>query len=439
MQNIPHNSDLEESLLGSIMTEPAALNLILPILKTHHFYEDKHSIIYQAIQNLCKVGITADMLTVVTEVKKMGRLEYIGGPYFISSLVTRVVSTANVEVHARHIQESYFKRQAYKIANEVISKVLEPTSDCFDLLNQFQTSIQGITEGLTNKSFRTIGEYKNVVLDNCYDVLQGKISASVPVRIDGLQLLTNGWKKGNLIILAARPGMGKTAVALDYAEYPASLGIPTAIFSLEMTGAELAGRVMSQRSGVDGMRINNHTVNRDEYKFLVNQTDLDTIPLYIDETPGQNILQLRAKAMQLKREKNIQLIVVDYLQLMDGIDSRDNREQEVSKISRGLKKLAKELEIPIIALAQLNRELERRPDKKPQLSDLRDSGAIEQDADMVIFLLRPEYYGIENYNLAGENLSTRGLLVKIIAKNRGGITGEIKCRWNGSSTSITNY
>jgi replicative DNA helicase len=277
-------------------------------------------------------------------------------------------------------------------------------------------------------------------LIDCFKSLNEDKPSGIPISIHNLQKQTNGWKNGNLIILAARPAMGKTAVALDYAYYPAKNNIPIAFFSLEMTGKELAGRLMSKESGINSQKINNNLI--DTYELTKLRSDCLTfkdLPLYIDDTPALSITRLRSKALRMKREFNIKMIIIDYLQLMDGSDSKDSREQEISKISRGLKKLAKELDLPIIALSQLSRQVELRPSKKPQLSDLRDSGAIEQDADMVIFLLRPEYYEMKSYLYGNEEIDTQGLMVHIVAKFRGGITGEIKNKWIAETTSIDNF
>ena len=356
------------------------------------------------------------------------------------TLTNDVSTAANIETHAAIIVEKYLLRETIRLGTEMIRKAYENETDCFDLIDWSGTEINNMLNVIESKQAKKLDELSNQVLDDCFKALTEGLPTGVPISIHNLQKQTNGWRKGNLIILAARPAMGKTAVALDYCYHPAKLGHSIGLFSLEMTGKELAGRLMSKESGISSQKINNNIVDTYELTALRNDCKVfKDLKLYIDDTPALSIQRLRSKALRMKREFGIEMLVIDYLQLMDGADSKDNREQEISKISRGLKKLAKELDIPIIALSQLSRQVELRPSKKPQLSDLRDSGAIEQDADMVIFLFRPEYYEIERYLYGNEEIDTKGLMIHILAKFRGGVTGEIRNRWIGETTSIMDW
>lgn len=438
----PQNIELEKFILGSIIYKPECYDLVSSLLRPEHFYNENHGIIYKAISSLVTQAKPIDYLTLASELKKAGELEIVGGGYYLMTLTNEVSTVANVETHAAIVVEKFLLRETIRLGTQMIKMAYEDSTDCFELIDWSGTEINNILNVLESKKAKRIDELANEVLTDCFDSLTNEKPNGVPISIRALQNQTNGWRKSNLIILAARPAMGKTAVALDYAYYPAKQGTPVGFFSLEMTGKELAGRLMSKESGISSQKINQNATNT--YELTALRKDCLTfkdVPMYIDDTPALSIQRLRSKAMRMKREFGIQLIVIDYLQLMDGADSKDNREQEISKISRGLKKLSKELDVPIIALSQLSRQVENRPgaSKKPQLSDLRDSGAIEQDADMIIFLLRPEYYGLETYDYDGQEIPTDQLLLFIIAKFRGGQTGELKVRWIGETTSIQNW
>lgn len=436
----PQATEIEAFLLGSIIKNQISYDLVSALLRPEHFYKEEHSLIYKSCVELITENTPIDYLTVCQQLKKNNQLEFVGGGYFVVSLTNEISTTANIETHAAIIVEKYLLRETIRLGSEMIKKAYEDSTDCFDLIDWSGTEINNMLNVIESKQAKKLEQLSNEVLDDCFKALTEDKPTGVPISIHNLQKQTNGWRKGNLVILAARPAMGKTAVALDYAYYPAKKGIPVGFFSLEMTGKELAGRLMSKESYISSQKINNNLVNTDELTAL--RKDCLTfkgLPLYIDDTPALSIQRLRSKALRMKREFGIEMLIIDYLQLMDGISSKDNREQEISKISRGLKKLAKELDIPIIALSQLSRQVEMRADKKPQLSDLRDSGAIEQDADMVVFLLRPEYYGIEQYLYGDNPIDTKGLMIHIIAKFRGGVTGEVRNRWIGETTSISDW
>jgi replicative DNA helicase len=436
----PQSVDTEKHLIGSIILYQESYDLVSALLRPEHFYNEQHGMIYKACQNLIINAKPIDYLTIATELKRVGEYELVGGGYYIMSLTNDVSTAANIETHAAIIVEKYLLRETIRLGTQMIQKAYEDSTDCFDLIDWSGTEINNMLNVIEIKQAKKIEQLSSEVLEDCFKSLSEDKPTGVPISLHALQKQTNGWRKGNLIILAARPAMGKTAVALDYAYHPAKNGTPVGFFSLEMTGKELAGRLMSKESGISSQKINNNLV--DTYELTALRKDCLTfkdLPLYIDDTPALSIQRLRSKALRMKREFGIQMIIIDYLQLMDGSNDKDNREQEISKISRGLKKLSKELDIPIIALSQLSRIVESRPSKKPQLSDLRDSGAIEQDADIVIFLLRPEYYEIERYLYGNEEIDTSGLMIHIIAKFRGGVTGEVRNRWIGETTSIADW
>lgn len=437
---MPQNIEIEKFVLGAIISNQENYDIVSSLLKPEHFYKDEHIAIYTACLNLVTENKPIDYITISTELKRMGQYELVGGGYYVMSLTNQTSNPANIETHSAIIVQKYLLRKTIQLAHEMTAKAYEESTDCFDLIDWSGNEINNMLNVIESKKAKTLEYLSNEVLEDCYDSLINEKPTGVPISLNLLQKQLNGWRKGNLIILAARPAMGKTAVALDYAYYPALKGIPVGFFSLEMTGKELAGRLMSKESGISSQKINNNIV--DSYELTALRKDCLTfkeLPLYIDDTPALSIQRLRSKALRMKREFGIQMLIIDYLQLMDGADSKDNREQEISKISRGLKKLSKELDIPIIALSQLSRQVEIRVTKKPQLSDLRDSGAIEQDADIVIFLMRPEYYELSSYLYGSQEIDTKDVMIHIIAKFRGGLTGEIRNRWIGETTSIADW
>jgi len=440
----PQATDLEEMVLGAALYEQDSFFTVSAILKPEHFYKEQNGVIYKAMLNLSLKGDPIDLGTVCHELKRMESLELVGGSYYVATLTNKISTSANIETHSRIVMEKAMLRDVIRISTEAIKKAYDDTSDCFDVIEWVGSSISGILNGIENNQAVMLGQIKDKVIQDCKDSLINPKESGVPIRIQKMQEHLNGWRKGNLIILAARPAMGKTAVALDYAYFPSLAKVPTAFFSMEMTKEELAGRLMSRESGISSDVINNGKADPHQITAIIRDSAvMDDIPFYIDDTPSLSLTRLRSKAFRLKQLYGIKLIIIDYLQLMEGADeSNGNREQEISKISRGLKKLARELEIPVIALSQLSRDVEKRAGltKRPQLSDLRDSGAIEQDADMVIFLHRPEYYGITSYTHGSEEMnSTTGLLIQIIAKYRGGAIADIRTKWHGSTTSISDW
>lgn len=434
--------ELEESVLGAIILDRNEYEAISDILKPEHFYESKHRYIYQSFVDLSAKKVPIELMSVVGDIKNKSLLEHCGGVYGISKLSDKAFLANTVEYKARVIFEKYLLRQIYYFAENIKAKTLLPVADCFDLSNEFKTFLDDISNKIDIKKVKPLIEHRDDIISDMRTTLEenGKTNG-VPIRLERLSNWTNGWRNGHLIVIAARPGMGKTASAIEFAEYPAMLGMPVCFFSLEMSAKELTGRIMSIHSGFSAQRINNSIIDGEhdieEIKFKTNK--LKDIPLYIDDTPYLTMHKLRIKALKMKREKDIKLIVIDYLQLMEGEGTESNREQILSKISRGLKGLAKELDIPVIALAQLNRDVAKRGgDQKPKASDIRECGAIEQDADMILFPHRPEYLKVDTYMIDGQEISSKDLIVFIIEKFRGGAIGEIPAHWNGRLMQITD-
>lgn len=430
----PQAKDLEDAVLGAIMLEKSAFDTVIEILKPECFYVDAHQRIFRAMQSLQQKNQPIDILTVVEELRMREELEVVGGPYYVTKLTNSVVSAANIETHARIILQKFIQRELIHISGEIISDSYEDSTDVFDLLDDAESKLFEITNNHLRKNFDSIDSVLVKTVQRIEDMRNREEDITgVPSGFSSLDHLTYGWQNTDLIILAARPSVGKTAFALNLARnaclHPTK---PTgvAFFSLEMSSAQLVQRILSAESEIWLEKIARGKLEDHEMKQLYAKgiSKLAKAPMYIDDTAALNIFELRAKCRRLKNKHNIGIIIIDYLQLMTGGGEKNtNREQEISKISRDLKGLAKELNVPVIALSQLSRAVESRKegDKIPQLSDLRESGAIEQDADMVMFLYRPEYYGI-TANENGE--SNKGETHVKIAKHRNGSLDTVKLR-----------
>ncbi|GMQ27415.1 replicative DNA helicase [Algoriphagus confluentis] len=439
----PQAVDLEEAVLGALMLEKDALTNVIDILKVESFYKESHKVIFQAILDLFTESQPIDMLTVTSQLRKNGALEVAGGAFYIAELTSRVASASNIEYHARIITEQAIKRDLIRISSEVQKDAFEDTTDVFELLDKMEQSLFEISEKNIRKNY---SDMRSIMRDAIAELEERKNQkdglTGVPSGFTALDRVTSGWQKSDLVIIAARPAMGKTAFVLSVLRNAAvDHTRPVAIFSLEMSAVQLVNRLISSEAELDSEKIKKGSLADHEWAQLVHKTaKLSKAPLFVDDTPALSILELRAKARKLKAQHDIQMIVIDYLQLMSG-DSKSggpggNREQEIASISRALKKIAKELSIPVIALSQLSRAVETRGgDKRPQLSDLRESGAIEQDADMVMFLYRPEYYGITQDE---DNNSTAGVGEVIIAKHRNGSLDTVKLRFIGRYTKFTD-
>ncbi|HSU28523.1 MAG TPA: replicative DNA helicase [Chitinophagaceae bacterium] len=433
----PQAKDLEEAVLGAIMLEKSAFDTIVEILKPECFYVEAHQRIYNAMKSLANKSQPIDILTVVEELRTKEELEMVGGPYYVTKLTNAVVSSANIEAHARIILQKFIQRELIRISGEIIGDAYEDSTDVFDLLDDAETKLFEITNNHLRKNFDTIDSVLVKTIKRIEDLRhKNEDVTGVPSGFSSLDRVTYGWQNTDLIILAARPAVGKTAFALNLARNAAlhaSKPTPVAMFSLEMSAGQLVQRILAAESEIWLEKIARGKLEEHEMKQLYARgiQRLSQAPLFIDDTPALNIFELRAKCRRLKNKHDIGLIIIDYLQLMSGTgeNRNSNREQEISNISRNLKALSKELNVPIIALSQLSREVEKRGardgTKMPQLSDLRESGAIEQDADLVMFLYRPEYYDITQ-NEMGEN--NKGETWVRIAKHRNGMLDNIKLR-----------
>lgn len=422
----PQAIEVEEAVLGALMLERDAYVTVADIIDTQSFYKEEHQKIFEAIKALSMNEKPVDLLMVTQELKDRHHLDAVGGPSFIAQLTRRVASAAHIEFHARIIAQKFIQRELIRVSSEIQGRAYDDTIDVDDLIDFSESALFKVAEGNIKKETVPIKPVLKEAIDlieearNREDGLHG-----VPSGFTALDRITSGWQNTDLIIIAARPSMGKTAFVLSMARNMAvDHTRPTAIFSLEMSSLQLVNRLIASETELGSHKIKNGKLEDWEWALLHNKIGrLSSSPLFIDDTPALSIFEFRAKCRRLKMQHNIQCVIVDYLQLMTaGTDSRGSREQEVSQISRSLKAIAKELNIPILALSQLNRSVESREGKRPQLSDLRESGAIEQDADIVLFIHRPEYYGITEDD-AGNSL--RGLAEIIIAKHRNGATGDV--------------
>ncbi len=431
----PQATDLEEAVLGALMLEKNAITIVADILKPESFYKENHVIIFQVIKDLFSTAQPIDILTVTAELRKRGQLEIVGGAYYITSLTNRVASAANIEYHARIIAEKFIQRELIRISTEIQREAFEDSSDAFELLDSAERKLFEISQGNIKKDYK---QMNYVIKETIRDIeaLKGKEGGltGIPSGFTKLDRITSGFQKSDLVIIAARPAMGKTALVLSMARNASlSTEVPkaVAIFSLEMSSKQLVTRMISGEAEITGEKLKKGTLAEHEWHQLNTKiARLNEAPIFIDDTPALSVFELRSKCRRLKEQHNIELIIIDYLQLMRGDDANNkngNREQEVSYISRSLKGLAKELDVPVLALAQLSRASEKRGTTAiPMLSDLRESGSIEQDADMVMFIYRPEYYGITEYE---DGTSTNGIAELHIAKHRNGEVGKVHVRF----------
>lgn len=430
----PQALDLEEAVLGALMLEKDALSAVIDILNPNVFYKDSHQKIFEAIQALFQKSSPIDILTVTAQLRQQGDLEMIGGAYYITELTNRVASAANIEYHARIISQKFIQRELIRISTEIISNAYEDTTDIFDLLDHAEKNLFEIAQNNLRRDSRKMDDIIRESLENL-EKIKDKVDGltGVPSGFTVLDRMTSGWQPSDLVIIAARPAMGKTAFVLSCARNAAvQFNKPVVFFSLEMSSVQLVNRLISGETEIEQEKIRKGNLAEWEWQQLHSKIGkLTDAPLFIDDTPALNIFEFRAKCRRLKAQYDIQMIIIDYLQLMHGkSDGKGgNREQEIGSISRALKSVAKELNVPVIALSQLSRAVENRPggSKKPMLSDLRESGSIEQDADMVLFLYRPEYYGITEE----EGRSMVGIGEVIVAKHRNGETGTVPLRFIG--------
>ena len=430
----PQALDLEDVVLGAMMIDKRGVDEVIDILHPEVFYKKEHQQIFEAIHNLFKDGLPIDLLTVSARLKKEKNLDAIGGDFYLIQLTQKVSSSAHIEFHARIIIQKYIQRSLIKISNEIIEDSYDETTDVFDLLDTAETKLYEITQGNIKKSTISAQDLVIEAKKKIEEIANKEGMSGIPSGFTKLDKLTSGWQPSDLIIIAARPGMGKTAFSLSMARNIAvGHNIPVAFFSLEMSSLQLITRLISSETSLSSEKLRTGNLEKHEWEQLnVKVKNLEKAPLFIDDTPSLSIFDLRAKARRLASQHGIKLIVVDYLQLMTAGSSKGgNREQEISTISRNLKALAKELNIPVIALSQLSRAVETRGGtKRPLLSDLRESGAIEQDADIVSFIYRPEYYKIDEWD-DDEHSPTEGEGEFIVAKHRNGGLESIRLKFVG--------
>ena len=430
----PHDIEAEQAIIGSMLTDRDAVISAIEVLKPDDFYREDNRTIYEAILNLYTRSEPIDIITVRSELESMGRLDNVGGLEYLAELPEKVPTTANAMKYIKIVEEKSSLRKLIRTANEIIELGYNPTEDVDDIMEGAEKKIFNIMQDKDQKSYSPL---KDVLvesftkLEELYNRKQH--ITGVPSGFTDLDFRTAGFHGSELILIAARPAMGKTAFALNIATNAAlRANVPVAVFSLEMSKEQLVNRILCSESMVDSNKVRTGKLEEDDWTKLASTIGpLSEAEMYIDDTPGINIMEIRAKCRKLKIEKNIGLVVIDYLQLIQGTGKRNgSREQEISEISRSLKILAKELDVPVIALSQLSRAAEQRPDHRPMLSDLRESGAIEQDADIVMFLYRDDYYNPDT--------EKKGVAEVIIAKHRGGSTGTVELLWLGSYTKFVN-
>ncbi|MEM6515442.1 MAG: replicative DNA helicase [Bacteroidota bacterium] len=438
----PQAIDLEEVVLGAMMIDKRGVDEVIDILSPDAFYKEAHKYIFEAIFKLFENSEPVDLLTVSSQLKKDAKLELVGGDFYLISLTQRVSSSAHIEFHARIILQKFIQRSLIKISNEIIEEAYDETKDVFDLLDNAEAKLYEVTQGNVKKSTETAQSLVIQAKKKIEEISNKEGLSGIPSGFNKLDKLTSGWQPSDLIIVAARPGMGKTALTLTMARNMAvNSNIPVAFFSLEMSSVQLITRLISSETGLSSEKLRTGKLEKHEWEQLnVKVKTLEKAPLFIDDTPSLSIFDLRAKARRLASQYGIKLIVIDYLQLMTagGSQKGGNREQEISTISRNLKALAKELSVPVIALSQLSRAVETRGgSKRPLLSDLRESGAIEQDADIVSFIYRPEYYKIEEWD-DDERSPTEGQGEFIVAKHRNGGLDNIRLKFIGHLGKFDN-
>ena len=430
----PHDEDAEQAVLGSMLTDNDAVMAAVEVLKEDAFYREDNKIIYQAILNLYSKSEPIDIITLKDELESMGKFEQVGGFEYLASLPDKVPTTANVQKYIKIVEEKSVLRNLIKTANEIIELGYNPTEDVEDIMDGAEKKIFDIMQSKNTKSYTPI---KDVLVESFTNLEklynQKQHVTGVPTQFYDLDDKTAGLHGSELILVAARPAMGKTAFALNIATNAAlRANVPVAIFSLEMSKDQLVNRMLCSEAMVDSNKVRTGKLDEEDWTKLAEAIGpLSEAGVYIDDTPGISVMEIRTKCRKLKMEKNIGLVVIDYLQLISGSNKRNgSREQEISEISRSLKVLAKELNVPVIALSQLSRAVEQRDDHRPMLSDLRESGAIEQDADIVMFLYRDDYYNKES--------AEKDIAEVIIAKQRGGSTGTVKLYWMGNYTKFVN-
>jgi replicative DNA helicase len=429
----PQNIEAEQAVLGAMLVDRDVISNITEILKADDFSRDDHKEVYRCLLNLFDKGIPIEVTSTAEELRKAGFLEKIGGLSYLSNLATAVATTSNVKYYAKIIEEKSILRKLIKSSNEIMDMSYEATEEVALILDRAEQSIFDILQKRKNQNFTHIKDVLWEAFNKLEELYQNKGHVTgIPTGFVDLDRITSGLHNSDLILIAARPAMGKTAFVLNIAQFVAVRAkVPVAFFSLEMSKEQLVNRVLCSEAMVDNNKVKTGKLEDSDWQSIAKSlAPLTESPIYIDDTPGISITEIRAKCRRLKLEKNLGLVVIDYLQLMQGRGKNDNRQQEISEISRSLKILAKEINVPVITLSQLSRAPETRTDHRPILSDLRESGAIEQDADIVMFLYRDDYYH--------EDSEKKNIAEVIIAKHRNGSTGTVDLVWLGQYTKFAN-
>lgn len=429
----PHDIEAEHAVIGSMLTDQEAVYAAIERLKPEDFYREDNKQIYTAILNIYNKAEPIDIITLKAELSSMGKLDAVGGLEYIVELPEKVPTTANVDRYIKIVEEKSLLRNLIRAANEILSSGYAQEDDVENIVDHAEKKIFDVMQKKSQKGYTTI---KDVLvesftkLEELYN--QKEHITGVPTGFAELDKKTAGLHGSELILIAARPAMGKSAFALNIGSYAATrANVPVAIFSLEMSKEQVGNRILCSEALVDSNNVRTGELNDEELgKLAETSGELSQAPIYIDDTPGISVMEIRAKCRKLKLEKNIGLVIIDYLQLIQGSGKTSSREQEIAEISRSLKILAKEIEVPVIALSQLSRAVEARPDHRPMLSDLRESGSIEQDADIVMFLYRDDYYN--------EDSEKKNIAEVIIAKQRAGSTGTVDLAWLGKYTKFAN-
>ncbi len=429
----PNDIIAEQAVLGSMLVDKDAVISAVELLKPDDFYREDNKEIYAAMFELYSLGKHIDMITLKDQLTLRGTIEKVGGTEYIATLIDNVPTTSNIESYVKIVEEKSISRKLIKAANNILKLGYAQTEEVDALVEKAEKDIFDIMQGRNSKGYSSIKEILVTTFDQIEEMFQNKNKISgLETGFVDLDAKISGLNKSDLLIVAARPAMGKSAFVLNIATFVAlHLKVPTMVFSLEMSKEQMVNRILCSESEVDSMKVKNADLNSEEWLKLGEASGkLSEMPLYIDDTPGLSSAELRAKCRKAKLEKNIGLVIIDYLQLMESKNKSSSRQQEISEISRSLKILAKELSVPVIALSQLSRATESRTDHRPMLSDLRESGAIEQDADIVMFLHREDYYNADT--------DKKNVAEVIIAKNRSGSTGTVELAWLGQYTKFAN-
>ncbi|MBH75623.1 MAG: replicative DNA helicase [Flavobacteriales bacterium] len=435
----PQAIDFEEGVLGALMIDKNATGIAIEILSAECFYKEKHQEIFQVLLELFNDAEPIDLLTVTDKLRKNGKLKMCGGEVYLAELTQKVVSSAHIEHHARIIVQKYIQRKLISISSTLINDAFDETTDIIELMDKAEREIFKVTEGSIKKNYSKATDLIHQAIKEIESIGNEDGISGIPSGFLEIDKITSGWQRSDLIIIAARPGMGKTAFVLSMARNIAvDHKKPVAVFSLEMNSLQLITRLISSETGLASDKLRSGKMEPYEWEQLHSKIKkIENAELFIDDTPGLSIFDLRAKCRRLVSQHGVKIIIIDYLQLMQGSSKGGVREQEISSISRSLKSIAKELNIPIICLSQLNRGVELRTDKRPILSDLRESGAIEQDADIVNFIYRPEYYNIDMWDTEPQT-SCLGQAEFIIAKHRNGSLGRRRLKFNASLAKFGN-